>query len=288
MPKCRKKENNRAVIAVFAAVALAICIAAVATFAGRRTDEPAQRTVPTVTVEPIAATEPTPPPNRDDPDSFYSENGFLHYADGDYMIGIDVSAHQEEIDWQTVRESGVEFAILRVGYRGSTEGGLYADDCFRAHYEGAKAAGLQVGAYFFSQARTVLEAAEEAVFACDLLRDYELELPVFFDWETVEGSERLPSPEGVPMTQCALTFCQMVEEDGFRAGVYFNQTYGYLYLDLAALADYTLWLAEYGDSPSFAYEFDCLQYSAEGNVPGIPEPVDLDLYILRTEEKKTP
>lgn len=284
MPKCRKKENSLAVIAVFAVVALAVCVAAVALFFRSRNKQPAPSAVPTQTVAP---TEPTPPPNTGDPSAFYMEDGFLRYADGEYMVGIDVSAHQEEIDWQALRESGVEFVILRVGYRGSTEGGLYADDCFPSHYEGAKAAGLQIGAYFFSQARTALEAAEEGAFACELLRDYALDLPVFYDWETVEGSERLPSPEGVPMTQCALSFCQMVEDDGFRAGVYFNQTYGYLHLDLAALSDYTLWLAEYGDSPSFAYAFDCLQYSAEGTVAGIAEPVDLDIYILHGTEEET-
>lgn len=280
----KKGNGNAAVIACFAAVALGIVVLAVLVlFRPQSQTEPDVRAVLPTEIEPP---KPTAQLNGRDPEAFYREDGFLRYADGAHMVGIDVSAHQEEIDWAAVKESGVEFAILRVGYRGSTEGGLYADDCFRRHYDGAKSVGLQVGAYFFSQARNALEAAEEAAFACDLLRDCELELPVFYDWEVVEGSERLPSPEGIPMTECAIAFCNMVREDGFRVGVYFNQTYGYLHLDLMALADYTLWLAEYGDTPTFAYEFDCLQYSAEGEVAGISEPVDLNLFILQSDRKR--
>lgn len=214
-------------------------------------------------------------------DGFYREDGFLRYADAPHMVGVDVSAHQEDIDWEAVAAAGVEFAIIRAGYRGSTEGGLYEDAFFRANVEGAQAAGLQVGVYFFSQARNAAEAREEAEYACSLIDGYTLSLPVFYDWETVAGSERVPSPEGIPMTDCALAFCETVENCGNAAGVYFNQTYGYLYLDLDELQGYTLWLAEYNDVPTFSYSFDCLQYTDSGVVDGISVPVDLNLLIIR-------
>ncbi len=214
-------------------------------------------------------------------EAFYYDDAYLRYADAPHLVGIDVSAHQGEIDWAAVAADGVEFALIRVGYRGSTEGGLYEDTAFRANVEGAQKAGIQVGVYFFSQARNAQEAREEAEFACGLVDGYTLSLPVFFDWETVEGSERVPSATGIPMTECALAFCETVEHCGYAAGVYFNQTYGYLHLELEALQGYMLWLAEYHDVPTFSYGFDCLQYTDSGVVDGITVPVDLNLLIIR-------
>ncbi len=218
--------------------------------------------------------------NEYDPEAFYQENGFLRYRDSAHLIGIDVSEHQKEIDWNAVKEAGVEFAILRAGYRGYTEGLLYEDDFFRANLEGAKAAGIQVGIYFFSQAVNEQEAREEAMYACELVADYEIELPIFYDWEMISDSPRIQSASEVPLTDCAIAFCEIVEEAGYEAGVYFNQSYGYFRFDLAELADYTLWLAEYNDAPEFRYHFDCLQYTDAGSVAGITGDVDLDILFL--------
>lgn len=229
-----------------------------------------------------ANTGPTPEIARNNYDSsaFYEENGFLRYRGGKHMVGIDVSEHQSSVDWQKVRESGVEFVILRLGYRGYTAGGLYPDETFPGYYDGAKAAGLKIGAYFFSQARTVNEAREEADYACALLDGRELDLPLFFDWETVGGSERIPSPDGLPLTDSAVAFCKVVRRNGLEAGIYFNQSLGYRYFDLSKLQDYTLWLAEYGAVPEFRYHFDCLQYTDSGTVDGIEGNVDLDILFL--------
>lgn len=221
--------------------------------------------------------------NQYSAEAFYREDGFLRYADAEHMVGIDVSTHQGLIDWQQVADSGVEFAIIRIGYRGSTVGELYGDEQFRYNLQSAQAAGLKVGAYFFSQARNADEAEEEAEFACELLDGAELELPLYYDWETVEGESRVQHPSEVDMTACALAFCKTVEAEGYLPGVYFNQTYGYDYLDLGALTQYHLWLAEYNKTPTFSYHFDCLQYSDSGAVAGIEGSVDMDLLIL-TEE----
>lgn len=216
-------------------------------------------------------------------EAFSVQEGFLRYADAPHMVGIDVSTHQGLIDWQAVADAGVEFAIIRAGYRGSTEGKLYEDEQFRENLQGARAAGIKVGVYFFSQALDTEEAKEEAEFVCALLDGETLELPVFYDWEEVSEDSRVKNARNIPMTDCALAFCRTVEEKGFAAGVYFNQTYGYGYLKLGELQDYTLWLAEYGETPTFLYHFDCLQYTDSGTVAGIEGDVDLDIWIMEQE-----
>lgn len=227
-----------------------------------------------------AEPQETMAPNERSVDAFYTDDGFLRYADAPHLVGIDVSVHQGVIDWQAVAEAGVEFAIIRAGYRGSTEGRLYEDEQFRENLQGARAAGLKVGVYFFSQALNTSEAEDEAAYVCELLDGEALDLPVFFDWEEVDGSTHVPSLQDVPLTDCAVTFCEAVERHGYRAGVYFNQNFGYGVLELTRLQEYTLWLAEYGETPSFAYRFDCLQYSDSGSVAGITGAVDLDLLFL--------
>ena len=153
--------------------------------------------------------------NHYDADSFYEENGMLRYAKSAHLTGVDVSEHQEKIDWAAVRAAGVDFAILRIGYRGYTEGSLREDSWFAENYTAARAAGVQLGVYFFSQATTLEEAREEADYTLELLDGRTLELPVFYDWETVAGSTRIPSPDGLPLTQCAAAFCQTVEAAGY-------------------------------------------------------------------------
>lgn len=260
------------VIGLVAVVALIALLAALP----ERGEAPTEATQATEAVE--------PPKNTYRSDAFYREDGILHYADAAHAVGIDVSVHQGVIDWSAVADSGVEFAILRVGYRGSTVGELYEDEQFRDNLRGARDAGLKVGAYFFSQARDATEAREEAEYACKLLGGEALELPLYYDWEVVSGDSRVTHPAEVDMTACAAAFCETVEAAGYEAGVYFNQTYGYDYLDLGALGNYALWLAEYNETPTFSYRFDCLQYSDSGTVAGIVGKVDLDLLFLTEEE----
>lgn len=218
---------------------------------------------------------------------FYMQDGFLRYGAGEHMAGIDVSVHQGLIDWQAVADSGVEFAVIRAGLRGATLGALYEDEQFRYNLREAKAAGLKVGVYFFSQAKDEAEAREEAEYVCKLLDGEKLELPVYYDWEVVDESSRVTSPSDVDLTACTLAFCENVEANGYRAGVYFNQTIGYLHLDLEKTAQYSLWLAEYSDAPTFPAKFRCLQFSDSGTVAGIVGNVDLDLWISEETNEVT-
>lgn len=219
------------------------------------------------------------PRNTYDIDGFFEENGIRFYASEDVIgvAGIDVSAFQPEVDWNAVKKAGIDFAMIRLGYRGFGTGKLDLDDCFLKHMEGALDAGLEVGVYFFSQALTPEEAIEEAQYVLTWLEGYEISYPVAFDWEEVEGPARTDEMNMVMLTSCAEAFCKEIETAGYEAAVYFNQVYGYEQLNLVSLKDYTFWLAEYNPTPIFAYDFQMWQYTNEGTVPGIEGPVDLNI-----------
>jgi GH25 family lysozyme M1 (1,4-beta-N-acetylmuramidase) len=203
-------------------------------------------------------------------------------------VGVDVSYYQGEIDWQAVAEDGIDFAILRLGYRGYTEGGLLSDSRFQYNLQGAAQAGLEVGVYFFSQALTPEEAQEEADFVAQALSGYALDYPVVFDWEYIISGDaaRTDNATGETVTQCARAFCDRIQSLGYEAAVYFNQDMGYLTLDLAELSDVTLWLAEYDDAPDFYYDFDLWQYTETGSVAGISGAVDLNLDMRPVKSAK--
>lgn len=212
-------------------------------------------------------------------DFLLDANGFMTCLAADSKLGIDVSGHQGEIDWQAVKDSGVEFVFIRVGNRGTTEGKLYPDSYAQDYYTGAKEAGLSVGVYFFSQAITVPEAQAEARYVLQLMKNWELELPVVYDWEWAGKDARTANMDAQLLTRCTLSFCEMIEAAGFRPMIYFNYTQGLELLDLNRLADYDFWLALYEPAPRFPYRVDFWQYSCEGTVPGISGNVDMNLYL---------
>jgi GH25 family lysozyme M1 (1,4-beta-N-acetylmuramidase) len=197
--------------------------------------------------------------------------------------GIDVSDHQTEIDWQAVADSGIEFAIIRCGWRGYSGGSLNEDTTFRQNMEGAKAAGLKVGVYFFSQATSMVEGAEEAIFALNLLEGYSLDLPVFFDWEEIGvESARTDNVSGETVTAAALEFCRLVESAGYDSGIYAYLNLAYFTYDLNQLEGITIWMGNPGSAPEFYYDHTYWQYSFTGSVDGIQGDVDLDVIFRRT------
>ena len=219
-------------------------------------------------------------------DFFVGPNGWLNYEkDGQKAaVGVDVSFYQGDIDWQEVAASGVDFAIIRLGYRGYSKGVLQMDSKFEQNIQGALDAGLEVGVYFFSQAVNTWEAEEEADFVLQAIEPYPVTYPVVFDWEFVSGDEvRTSSLEGDALTRCAGVFCDMVQAEGYRPMIYFNQDLGYLSYNLFALKQYPFWLAQYSNAPTFYYDFDLWQYSHTGTVPGIEGNVDLDLAFPKDE-----
>ena len=219
---------------------------------------------------------------------FYEENGFLRCSASPVSrVGIDVSSHQGSIDWQAVANAGVEFAIIRVGYRGYGTGTLEEDPMYYANMEGALAAGLDVGVYFYSQAVSTQEAREEAQFVLDRLGGYTITYPVLFDWEQGADAARTDDVDNETLTRCAIAFCDNIETFGYRAGCYFNQSFGYDRFDLRQLDDYCFWLAEYNSYQSFLYDVALWQYSDSGNVPGIDTVVDLNLCFVDFHEPET-
>lgn len=218
-----------------------------------------------------------------EPDGFTADSrGRMHYSDGSYLTGIDVSEHQYDIDWEKVAADGIDFVMIRVGYRGSTAGSLYPDDYFEKNISGASAAGLKIGVYFYSQAINAAEAAEEAAYVLDAIRPYNVTFPVVFDWEIVGGSEaRTYSVSRAVLCECAKTFCDAVEDAGYDAMIYFTQYLGYRKYILRQLTDYDFWYAEYEPQPRIVFNFDMWQYSSTGSVNGIDGDVDLNIYFRR-------
>lgn len=195
----------------------------------------------------------------------------------DALFGIDVSKWNKEIDWESVAASGVEFVIIRCGYRGSKTGSLVEDPYFRKNIEGAEAAGLKVGIYFFTQATTEVEAVEEASMALMLCRNYKLALPVFIDTEGAGGSGRADGLDRDTRTAVCEAFCRTIENAGFNAGVYASKNWFENNLNTENLSEYTIWLAQYSRAATYDGDYDLWQYTSAGTVEGISTRVDLNM-----------
>ena len=208
---------------------------------------------------------------------FAYEDGRYSFRSGDTVgrTGVDVSEYQGLVDWNAAAADGVSFAFVRIGYRGSTEGGLFADERFEENLQGAREAGVERGVYFFSQATSVAEAQEEAAFVLSLLDYRELEYPVVFDYEFVDGT-RVSHVDSETATDCAVAFCEAIRDGGYTPMVYGN-AYDLDRLYLSELSDYDFWLAEYGGLPEYTESYVIWQYTSEGAVAGIGSGVDLNL-----------
>lgn len=212
----------------------------------------------------------------------YNEDGRMVYNDKNvnYQTGIDVSAHQGKIDWDDVADDGIDFAILRVGYRGyGAEGNIKEDDMFRTNATAALKAGLKIGVYFYSQAITAEEAVEEADFVLDIIDEFDIDCPVVFDWENEpDMGMRTNNLSGDIITQCAVSFCEKVKAEGYTPAVYFNLTDAYVRYDLDKISDYLFWYAQYeGSAPLFYYQYGIWQYTNTGKVDGISGNVDINI-----------
>ena len=211
-----------------------------------------------------------------------TDGRYRYIVDGQVKsrLGVDVSESQYEIDWNAVAADGIDYAMVRVGYRGATEGQLYLDCQYYANIEGAREAGLDAGVYFFSQACTVDEAVEEADYVVEQLDGMPLEYPVAFDSEQValvSGVSRTTGISSEEMTAIAEAFCKRVEQAGYRSAVYGNAPDLSRY-DRAVYEQNSIWWAEYNMvTPSARIDFDYWQYTNSGEVAGIPTAVDLNL-----------
>ena len=236
--------------------------------------------------EPPTEPPPTLPPPEENPfgnRDFQYEGRYLKLRDGVSQTGIDVSSWQREIDWQQVKESGVDFAMIRLGYRGYEKGLLGMDTYALTNLDGAIAAGLNVGVYFFSQSLTPEEAEEEAYYVVEMLKPYEsyITMPVVYDWEHVNDPDARTNDMRDPdlLTDCTLAFLQTIEAAGYEPMVYFNRTQSWKYLNLEELKQYSFWLAAYTQRMEFPYKIDMWQYTNTGHVPGVEGDCDVNIYF---------
>ncbi|MGI6754943.1 MAG: glycoside hydrolase family 25 protein [Atopobiaceae bacterium] len=207
-------------------------------------------------------------------------NGRYHYlVDGQEVsrTGVDVSEHQGDINWRAVREDGISFAIIRVGYRGSAKGNIALDAKFHKNLQAAKDAGLDTGVYFYSQALTTQEAEAEADFVLSQLNGTELNYPVAFDMEpTSKDAERIQSLSSDQINAIAEAFCARIEQGGYRTMIYGNKP-DLSMLSLESFAHRGFWYACYDTKPVMDLAFGVWQYSSTGRVEGISTNVDLNI-----------
>ena len=247
------------------------------------TDPPPPPPTPAPTEEP----EPTLPPPEPNPygqlDFQYDRNNYLKLIEGESITGIDVSRYQYDIDFEAVKASGVDFVIIRLAYRGYESGKIVEDTYARTYLEQAKEAGLDIGVYFFSQAITPEEAEEEAYYVLSIIKDYDITMPVVYDWEKVSAdSARTNYMDRRTLTDCSKAFLETIEAAGYWPMLYFNRRQSERLLYLSELKDYDFWLAAYTDRMRFPYKIKMWQYTESGRVPGVEGDCDINIFFPDT------
>jgi len=214
---------------------------------------------------------------------YKDSNGYYHYEDDNYtsLVGIDISEHNDSIDFKKVKEAGVDFVYIRLGWRGYTQGLKHIDEKFEEYYKGAKEAGLKVGVYFYSQATNRGEALEEARMTVENIKDKELDLPVCLDYETApESGGRLEGLTKEQLTENATTFLNHVKSCGYTPILYANLDWLNTKYNLDEISNYYLWFAQYNSVPQYLYNYQIWQYTTDGKVDGINKTVDLNIMFV--------
>ncbi len=219
-----------------------------------------------------------------DREKFVHDGNKLSYDDEKYTsrLGIDVSRHQGKINWEKVKAEGVEFAFIRIGFRGyGNAGNINLDQRFYENIKGAQSVGIDVGVYFFSQAINEEEALEEAKFVIDSLSGYELQLPVVYDPESIlDDVARTDDVTGEQFTKNTIVFCDAIRENGYEPMIYSNMLWEAFEFDLSQLTDLPIWYADYEALPQTPYHFIFWQYTNEGRVKEIDGNMDLNIQII--------
>ena len=215
------------------------------------------------------------------------EEGRYTYSEEENVVsrtGIDVSYHQGDIDWDQVASDGIDFAIIRVGYRGYESGLLNLDQKFHSYIKGALNAGLDVGVYFYSQAVSAEEAIEEANFVMEQIHGYDVRFPIVFDWEITESETSRTNNIAVhTVTECAAAFCDTISDGGYIPMLYGSRKFALMKLDMSRLGTVDFWFAEYKDGhnePSYPYDFQIWQYASDGRVKGVNGDVDMNICFV--------
>lgn len=238
---------------------------------------------------------PTPPPVKNDNASQgnKTENGVESgNSSGDsankpaeeyittVKVGIDVSKWNGKINWKKVADSGVEFAMIRTGYRGNTYGNIVVDPMFYDNIEGALANGIEVGVYFYSQAVNEKEARQEAAWVCKLIEDYNITYPVAYDLEEV-GTNRIKGVSYSQLNKNARAFLDYVNGQGYWGSMYGCKSYLEDIWNMSLYNDCHVWLAHYTKQTTYKGRYDMWQYTENGKVNGITTSVDLNYAYIK-------
>lgn len=210
---------------------------------------------------------------------YFDSNGELKS-----YTGIDVSSYQKEINWSNVKRDDIDFAIVRAAYRGYTKGGIVKDTYFDKNIKEATAAGVKVGAYFFSQAITEEEAEEEAKYIVNLVKPYKTKLPIIIDTEysNKKHDGRADDLSVEERTLIVKAFCNKVSSLGYSPMIYASKNWFNNNLDMTKLSKYSCWVAHYTSSVTdYQGKYDIWQYTSTGNVGGIVGNVDMDVTLKR-------
>ena len=205
------------------------------------------------------------------------------YEDENYysLNGIDVSEHQGEIDFSTLKDQGIEFVYLRLGYRSYGDGSLHLDACFEENYQKAKEAGLLIGVYFFSQAINEKEAIDEAYFVKDNLKGKSIDLHVVYDLEDISyDTSRMSNTSKEVRVNNAMSFAAKIKDLGYEPMIYTNLHWTYEYYDLSYILNYPIWYAQYNAYPENYFPIKIWQYSESGILEGIDTKVDLNMMLV--------
>ena len=214
---------------------------------------------------------------------FKKKNGLMKYNDDIYTskAGIDVSTYQKEIDFDKVKKSGIDFVMIRIGYRAVKSGKIHKDELFEEHYRGAKEAGLDIGVYFYSEAINSKEAKEEAKFVIRNLRGKDITYPVAFDMEDGREDDRHESLSNKERTVIADVFCYVIQNNGYEPIIYSYPNWIYKKIDYTKLTKYNMWLAHYTDFSNYPFHYLIWQYTDKGKVDGVKGKVDRDIMFVK-------
>ena len=304
-PKGIRPELIMAMIALFAAVGLLMMVLLCRPYFGKTpqaqplpvqtqeqdldTADPAEvshpdetETIPeeTQTEETVVPTIPPDPNPYGRLDFQYQRHNYLYCLRTQSYAGVDVSAHQGDINWKQVAASGIDFAMIRLGYRGYGKAGkLVEDQWAQKNLFEATREGLSIGAYFFSQALTFQEVEDEINFMLEILGDFTLDMPLVLDWEIPTADARTANMDAQTLTELQQYFCERVTALGYTPMVYFNWNQSENLYYLSELEDYPFWLAWYSDRMIYPWKVEMWQFTDSGQVPGIQTPVDINVYM---------
>lgn len=241
---------------------------------------PPKEETPKIEVAPINDKEDAQGSREVDKRGPISVNEIKQYETSGTSIGIDVSKWQNNINWQKVKADGIEFAMIRVGYRGSVTGKIVMDPYFEKNIKEALANGIHVGVYFFSMAINETEAIEEANWTINVIKKYHITYPVAFDLESF-GKDRLANVDNQQLNKNAIAFLNRIQSAGYTPMHYGNKNSFKNTWNMGTLNKYKVWLAHYTDKTDYSGKYNMWQYTSTGRVNGISGNVDLNIAYFK-------